>query len=1228
MHKKDIRQELARRILILDGAMGTMIQRYRLTEEDFRGSLMKVCPKNLRGNNDILSLTRPEVISEIHEAYLDAGADIIETNTFNATAISQADYAMEGFVYEMNLVSAQLAAECAARFTRMDTSKPRYVAGSIGPTSKSASFSPDVVNPGFREKGFDDFYEAYKEQIRGLYDGGADLLIIETVFDTLNAKAAMKAAMDWFDECGKSLPIIVSGTITDKSGRTLSGQSLEAFLYSVSHVQLLAVGLNCALGARELRPFAKELSARSHFNTCIYPNAGLPDPLGEYKETPGIMGSLLNEFVENGWVNIIGGCCGTTPDHIREMARICKGMAPRTLPPPPDYLRLCGLDPLPVYRGSNFINIGERTNVAGSNRFARLIREENYEDAIEVARQQVENGAQMIDVNVDDAMINGRQAITSFLRYLSAEPDISRVPVVIDSSDWKIIEAGLKCLQGKGMVNSLSLKDGEEEFRKRAVLIKKYGAAMIVMAIDEEGQAVDFNRKTEICRRAYRILTEEAGIPPSDIIFDPNILTIATGMDEHNQYAVDFIRAVEWIKKNLPHVSTSGGISNLSFAFRANQKVREAMHSVFLYHAIRAGLDMGIVNAGMLRVYDDIPDDLRILVTDVVLNRRRDASARLLHYAENIHQEGKTAVKEGEWRSLPVKERLIHSLVFGFTDYLEDDIEEARSLYKSALALLEGPLMEGMETVGDRFGSGKMFLPQVIKTSRVMKKAVALLKPYIRQEKALETHISKKKRILLATVKGDVHDIGKNIVRVVLECHNYHVIDLGVMVPAETIIEKAIDERADVIGLSGLITPSLEEMVNVASAMHRNGLHLPLLIGGATTSELHTAVKIAPAFQHPVFYIKDASRCAGVLKKILSEKEGKGFCISETQRYDQIRAGYIQKQGVSTFVSLEEARSNKLKINWKEMAFPTPAFTGIRFFDDYPLEEISRHIDWTFFFHAWRISGKYPAIFGDPVKGREARKLYDDAKALLGEMIQNKMAVAKGVIGIFPAASSGDDVLVFRDQKREEVIERLFFLRNQEQKKPGVPNLCLADFIAPPETGVEDHIGLFIVSAGEGIEKWEKDFRSKNDDYRSIMIRILADRLAEAFAELMHERVRKEFWRYPIYENNATHDLPKEGYQGIHPAPGYPACPDHSEKETIFRLLNAPDHSGVLLTAGFAMSPPASVCGYYFMHPFSRYFSTGKPGHDQMLEYASRKGLSLNKVKGFIGHNLQQVDIS
>lgn len=1219
--EKNIYKEIEKRVLVLDGVMGTMIQNYKLCETDYRGKRFADCSRDLKGNNDLLNITQPQIILDIHKEYLKAGADIIETNTFNANRISMADYGMEDIVKEINVKAAQIAVKAADEFSTLTPEKPRFVAGAMGPTNKTTSLSPKVEDPAFRAVDFDEMYECYFEQAEVLLEGGVDLFLVETIFDTLNAKAAILAIEEVMKVQGKWIPLMISGTITDASGRTLSGQTVEAFLNSVSHVDLLSIGLNCSLGAKDLRPYLEELSLKASTYISAYPNVGLPNQFGEYDESPADMALQIKDFTDNNFVNIIGGCCGTTPDHIRELVKIAEKASPHKRNPSTQKLSLSGLEPLTIFQGSNFINIGERTNVSGSAKFARLIREKKYEETLSIARNQVEGGAQILDISMDDALLDSKKEMTNFLNLLASEPEIARLPFMIDSSKWTVIEAGLKCVQGKAIVNSISLKDGEEEFVKRATKIKLYGAATIVMAFDEKGQASTFERRIEICERAYKILTEKVNFPPEDIIFDPNILTIGTGIEEHNSYAVDFIHTVKWIKENLPHAKVSGGISNLSFSFRGNNVVREAMHSVFLYHAIKAGLDMGIVNPGMLQIYDEIPKDLLKLVEDIVLNRRKDATDRLIHFAENLRSQDKKDEKIEEWKTLSVEERLKHAMVKGIIDQIEDDVEEARKNYARAIDVVEGPLMDGMNSVGDMFGSGKMFLPQVVKSARVMKKAVAKLLPYIEAEKDKSSKSKSATKILMATVKGDVHDIGKNIVGVVLACNNFEVIDLGVMVPAEKILQVARDEKVDLIGLSGLITPSLEEIVHVAKELEREKFNIPLLIGGATTSKIHTAVKIEPMYSAPVIHVQDASRGVGVASQSVSNKLSKPFFKSIKDEYDQIRSKFYNKKGQSAFISITEARANALKLDWDKEPFYKPAFFGNKSFNNYSLSEIANCIDWTFFFHAWKINGKYPAIFDDPVKGKEAKKLYDDAIQILDEIIENRMFSANGVIGFYPANSIGDDVIIYTDESRKQERERLYFLRNQQQKETAYPNLCLADFIAPVQSGKPDYIGAFAVTTGINLEKWIAQAETNLDDYRSIMLKTLADRLAEAFAEHLHERVRKEFWGYVPNEIFNIQSILKEEYQGIRPAPGYPACPDHAEKQTLFKLLDA-ESMGITLTENFAMYPAASVSGYYFANPDSQYFNVGKISKDQISDYAKRSGNSIQETERLLNANL------
>ncbi len=1221
--KPDIRKEIEKRVLVLDGAMGTMIQRYNLKEEDYRGNRFKDSPVLLKGDNDLLNITQPQIIQEIHEQYLEAGADIIETNTFNGTRISQSDYKLEQYTYEMNYEGARLARLAADKFTAANPSKPRYVAGAMGPTNKTASMSPKVTDPGFRNITFDDLFDDYYLQAKALLEGGAEILLVETVFDTLNAKAALFAINKLMKERGEKIPVMVSGTITDASGRTLSGQTLEAFFDSIKHIDLLSVGLNCSMGAEQIRPHLAELSRIAPFNVSVYPNAGLPNQFGEYDETPEKMASHIKEFLDNKYANIVGGCCGTTPEHIRKIARLAANAEKRTPPPHKHITVLSGLEPVHIEKERNFINIGERTNVSGSRKFARLIREGKYEEALSVARNQVEGGAQILDVSMDDGMLDAKKEMVKFLNMLASDPEIAKYPVMIDSSKWEVIEAGLKCVQGKSIVNSISLKNGEKEFLEHAEKIKNYGAATVVMAFDEKGQATTFERKIEICHRAYNLLTQKVGFPPEDIIFDPNILAIGTGIEEHNNYAVDFIKAVKWIKENLPYAKVSGGVSNLSFAFRGNNTVREAINSVFLYHAVKAGMDMGIVNPGMLQVYDEIPEGLRKLAEDLVLNRRKDATERLLAYAHQVetHKEEQKR-KPDEWRSYPVEKRLEHALVKGITDFIEEDVEEARKKYRFALDVIEGPLMKGMNTVGDLFGSGKMFLPQVVKSARVMKTAVSFLLPYIEAEKAGNQSQTGSAKIVLATVKGDVHDIGKNIVGVILSCNNYEVIDLGVMVPAEKILETVENENADIVGLSGLITPSLEEMVYVAQEMKRKNMKVPLLIGGATTSPVHTAVKIDKQYPQPVIHVHDASKVTNVVGKLLSATEKDSFLKEIEKKYESLRKKHDTTNKDKKYISLDKARENRFKINWDDAVISKPALSGNMVFDNYPLNDLRKYIDWTFFFHAWKINGRYPAVFDDPVKGKQAKELYDDAQKMLDKIIGENMLQAKAVIGIYPAASTGDSIEIFSDENRKTPLHTFHFLRNQEMKKEGMPNYCLSDFVAPENTGITDYIGFFAVTAGIGIEKHLEKYQKQNDDYSAIMLKSLADRLAEAFAERMHQLVRTKYWGYDKDENLSIEDILKEKYRGIRPAPGYPACPEHSEKEKIFSLLQAEEKAGIKLTEHYAMYPAASVCGYYFASPEAKYFAVGKILDDQVKDYAMRKNLTVEQVKKLLNIHL------
>lgn len=1220
--KHILRSLLDQRILIIDGAMGTMIQRYKLDEASYRGTRFEDHPGQLKGNNDLLSLTQPDIIKAIHCEYLEAGADIIETNTFSATSISMADYEMEDNVYELNYESARIAKEAADEYTAKTPDKPRFVAGAMGPTNRTASLSPDVNDPGFRAVTFDDLKAAYFEQVRGLMDGGADVLLVETVFDTLNAKAAIFAIEAYCEQHGVRIPVMVSGTITDASGRTLSGQVVDAFWVSVSHADLLSVGLNCALGADQLKQYVRELSRIAPIPISTYPNAGLPNEFGEYDQTPAEMAKLIQGYLDEGIINLVGGCCGTTPDHIRAIAEVAKEYQSRKAPVAHLQAQYSGLEPLKITAQTNFVNVGERTNVTGSRRFARLIKENKYDEALSVAREQVEGGAQIIDVNMDEGMLDSEAAMVRFLNLIAAEPDISRVPVMIDSSKWSIIEAGLKCIQGKGVVNSISMKEGVEKFKEQARAVKKYGAAVVVMAFDETGQADTYERKIEICERAYRILVDEVGFAPQDIIFDPNIFAIATGIEEHNNYAVDFINATRWIKENLPHAKVSGGVSNVSFSFRGNDVVREAMHAAFLYHAIGAGMDMGIVNAGMLQVYEEVPKDLLERVEDVILNRRPDATERLVEFAETVKSGGQVRVQNLEWRNKPVGERLSHALINGIVDFIEQDVEEARLTLKRPLDVIEGPLMDGMSIVGDLFGSGKMFLPQVVKSARVMKKGVAYLLPYMEEEKSGSGNSAGK--VLLATVKGDVHDIGKNIVGVVLACNNYEILDLGVMVPLEKILETAVKEQVDIIGLSGLITPSLDEMVYVAQEMEKRGMKMPLLIGGATTSRIHTAVKIDPQYTGSVVHVLDASKCVPVAQKLLNEEEGtaEDYFLEVKAEYEKLRAGHMARQKEKNYVSLAAARANKLPVDWSKPVASKPAFIGNKHFSDYDLTEIREYIDWTPFFQAWELKGRYPNILNDPEKGTEARKLFADAQEMLRRIIDEKWLTAHATIGLYPANTVGDDdIEVYTDDSRTEVLSHFYNLRQQGQKT-NVPNISLSDFLAPKSSGVADYMGGFAVTTGVGIEEHVQRFEADHDDYSSIMLKALADRLAEAFAELMHKRVRREFWGYAAEEGLSNEELIRETYDGIRPAPGYPANPDHTEKITLFQLLEVEKHSNITLTESLAMYPAASVSGLYFSHPESRYFGLGKITKEQVESYAARKGKTVEEMERWLGANL------
>jgi 5-methyltetrahydrofolate--homocysteine methyltransferase len=1212
---------LEQRLVIFDGAMGTMIQRHRLSEAQFRGTAYADWRRDLRGNNDLLSVTQPEIIAEIHRAYFDAGADVISTNTFNSTAVSQADYGMEAIVYAINLAAARLARQVADEVSSSSGSR-RFVAGALGPTSRTASLSPDVNDPGFRNISYDELVSCYTEATRALIEGGVDMILIETIFDTLNAKAALFAVRAVFDEVGFELPIIVSGTITDASGRTLSGQTTEAFWNSIRHAKPLVVGLNCALGGKQLRPYIEELARIADTYVCAYPNAGLPNAFGEYDETAAETAEILREFTASGFLNMLGGCCGTTPEHIHAIKNAVGGMQPRPVPEIAPACRLSGLEPLTIDASSLFVNVGERTNVTGSAKFRKLIEAGDYAAAVDVARQQVANGAQIIDVNMDEGMLDSQAAMARFLSMIAGEPDIARVPVMIDSSKWSVIEAGLKCVQGKGIVNSISLKEGEESFLAQARKIMRYGAAVVVMAFDEKGQADSIDRKVSICQRAYRLLTH-AGFPPEDIIFDPNIFAVATGIEEHNRYGLDFIEATAAIKRSMPAVSISGGVSNVSFSFRGNEPVREAMHSVFLYHAIRAGLTMGIVNAGQLAIYEDIPADLRERVEDVILARRADATERLLEIAEQF-KGGGAGPKRGddlEWRKLPVAERLQHALIKGLDEFVLDDTEEARLSAKRPLDVIEGPLMDGMNVVGDLFGAGKMFLPQVVKSARVMKKAVSVLIPYIEKEKSGAARSNGK--VVMATVKGDVHDIGKNIVGVVLQCNNFEVVDLGVMVSCEKILEAATREGANLIGLSGLITPSLDEMVHVAKEMQRLGYKQPLLIGGATTSPAHTAVKIDPQYDGAVVYVKDASRSVGVCQQLVTLSTRDAYVSNIKAENEVRREQHRNKSAKAPQLSLQQARAKKLKIDWAAYTPPVPSFLGVRSFDSYPLEELVPYIDWMPFFNAWEFAGKFPDILTDAVIGEAASNLYSDAQQMLDRLVKEKWLQARAAVGFFPANSSGDDdVEVYADESRAVVAHRLHHLRQQKSKPQNQAQSCLADFIAPASSGRPDYIGAFAVTAGIGIDAHVARFEAAHDDYSSIMLKALADRLAEALAERMHERVRRELWGYAPNEHLDGEALIREEYQGIRPAPGYPACPEHTEKATLWQLLDANHSAGIRLTESFAMFPTAAVSGFYFSHRQAHYFGVGKIDKDQVVSYAQRKGFTLSEAERWLAPNL------
>ncbi|MEZ5538303.1 MAG: methionine synthase [Thiolinea sp.] len=1266
---------LQQRILILDGAMGTMVQRHQLQEHDYRGERFADWHCDVKGNNDLLVLTQPDIIREIHAQYLDAGADILETNTFNATTISMADYDMQELAYELNVAATQLAREVADQFSTAD--KPRFVAGVLGPTNRTCSISPDVNDPGYRNVSFDELVVAYSESTRGLIEGGADIILIETIFDTLNAKAAVFAVQSVFEQDDVELPVMISGTITDQSGRTLSGQTTEAFYNSLAHANAISFGLNCALGPDLLRQYVEELSRISATYVSAHPNAGLPNEMGEYDMGPDEVAGHIREWAQSGFLNIVGGCCGTTPPHIKAIAEAVAGIAPRQIPNLPRAMRLSGLEPFNISADSLFVNVGERTNVTGSARFKRLIKDGEYTTALEVALDQVENGAQVIDVNMDEGLLDAEKEMHRFLNLVASEPDIARVPVMVDSSKWEVIEAGLKCIQGKGIVNSISMKEGEEKFIQQAKLVRRYGAAVIVMAFDEQGQADTEARKIEICARAYKILTEQVGFPPEDIIFDPNIFAVATGIEEHNNYAVDFIEATRWIKQNLPYASISGGVSNVSFSFRGNNPVREAIHSVFLYHAIKAGMNMGIVNAGQMAIYDDLPEELRNAVEDVIQNKDDGATERLLDIAPNYKGDGAAETKKEdlEWRGWPVEKRLEHALVKGIDAFVDEDTEEARVKLGRPLLVIEGPLMDGMNVVGDLFGAGKMFLPQVVKSARVMKKAVAYLDPFMQEEKA-GCEVEANGKILMATVKGDVHDIGKNIVGVVLQCNSYEVIDLGVMVSAEKILQVARDEKVDIIGLSGLITPSLDEMVHVAKEMQRQDFHVPLLIGGATTSKIHTAVKIEPQYDNDiVVYVQDASRAVGVASSLLSKEQKAGYVANIRAEYEQVRVKRAANQTERKLVSIADARANGFKVDWKEYTPPKPVLLQqtaltprpplpevegekkqycciahemqakmaeqkaakqqqsvipdgaellhsgagcILRFEDYPLDELVERIDWTPFFRSWELAGKFPAILRDTVVGTEASRLYEDARAMLKQLVDEKWVRAKALVGFFPANAEGDDIVVYADEDRTRARATLHNLRMQMDRNGQQPNYSLGDFVAPKDSSKADWMGVFAVSSGFGIEPHLEAFRAKHDDFSAIMLEALCDRLAEALAERIHERVRKEFWGYAADETLANDALIAEKYQGIRPAPGYPACPDHTEKATLWELLDVETNTGMTITESFAMYPASSVSGWYFSHPDSRYFGIGRIARDQVEDYARRKGMSVEEMERWL----------
>lgn len=1223
----NITEIIQHKTLVLDGAMGTMLQQYQFTEEDFRGEFFKDFPHPLKGNNDLLSITQPEAVKEVHRKYLQAGADIIETNTFSGTTIGMADYHMEDYVYQLNYESAKIAREVCDEFKILTPDQPRFVAGSIGPTNRTASMSPDVNDPGYRAITFEELRVAYKQQVEALLDGGCDLLLVETIFDTLNAKAALYAIQEVKEERGIDVPIMVSGTITDASGRTLSGQTVDAFLISISHIPLLSIGFNCALGAEQLKPYLKQLALHTSVNISAHPNAGLPNAFGEYDQSPEEMQQLIADYLNEDLVQIIGGCCGTNPEHIRLIAEVVakhnaiKSKAKKEIQKPEPILTLSGLEPLFITKESNFINIGERTNVTGSRKFLRLIKEEKFDEALEIARLQVENGAQIIDINMDEGMLDGKEAMVKFLNLIASEPDIARVPIMIDSSKWEIIEAGLQTIQGKGIVNSISLKEGASLFIEHAKKIKNYGAAVVVMAFDEEGQADTLQRRIDICKRSYDILVNEVQFAPQDIIFDPNIFPVATGMTEHNNNALDFFLATKWIRENLPYANVSGGVSNVSFSFRGNDKVREAMHSAFLYHAIQHGMNMGIVNPELLEIYDQIDADLLEYVEDVLLNRRDDATERLLDFAEHLKGETKNIEKKiDQWRSFALQERLTHALVKGIEEYIQQDVEEARLSVDQPIQVIENHLMNGMNVVGDLFGSGKMFLPQVVKSARVMKKAVAYLLPFIEKEKLKNgtTQSNSAAKILMATVRGDVHDIGKNIVAVVLACNNFEIIDLGVMVPPEKIIETAIKEQVDVIGLSGLITPSLDEMVHLAKELEKAGSNIPIMIGGATTSRAHTAVKIAPEYQHAVVHVNDASKAVTVINQLLQPEKNKIYKEELRAEYEKLRHDFLSRARDKSFLSIEAARKNKYSIDWENATIVKPNFIGKKQIQ-VDLKDLVPYIDWTPFFRSWEMFGKYPDILTDTVVGTQATDLFADAQKMLQQIIDDKWFEAKGILGIFPANQVNDDDIELIDEKETYYLRTL---RQQSKKSGTVPNIALADFVAPKETNIQDYVGLFCVSTGFGVEEKAKAFEAQHDDYNSILVKALGDRFAEAFAEYLHERVRKEIWGYATSENLSNEELIKESYQGIRPAPGYPACPDHLEKQTIWEVLNVENEIGVSLTESLAMWPASSVSGYYFANKEAKYFGVGKIKEDQVADFARRKNISLEEATKWLSPNI------